>query len=60
MFNGRINGINKTREARILQAIAELYSSSQSNPEKEAAKHKRLEAFVQVTRAKTISQVQQR
>ena len=49
----------------IPRSIAESYSSSQSNPEKEVTKHKRLETFVQETRAyetvaKTISQVQQR
>jgi hypothetical protein len=63
MFNGRINGINKIREARILQAITES-SIPQSNAEKEA-KRARLEAFVHETRAsetvaKAIAQVQQR
>ena len=43
-------GITKTREARILQTIVESYSVPQCNPEKEA-KRKRLEAFVQETRA---------
>jgi hypothetical protein len=43
-------GITKAREAIILQAISESYSVPQSNPEKEA-KRKRLEAFVQETRA---------
>ncbi len=59
-------GIAKTREARILQAIAESDSVPQSNAEKEA-KRKRLEAFVHETRAsdsetvaKAISQVQHR
>ena len=57
-------GITKAREVKILQAIVESYSVPQSNPEKEA-KRKRLEAFVQETRAsetvaKAISQVQQR
>jgi len=57
-------GITKTSEARTLQAIAALYSVPQNNPEKEA-KRKRLEAFVQETRASetvanAISQVHQR
>ncbi len=57
-------GITKTREAKILQVIAESYSVPQSNPDKEATR-KRLEAFVQVTRAsetvaRAIAQVQQR
>ena len=43
-------GITKTREARILQAIAESYSVPQSNPDKESTR-KRLEAFVHKTRA---------
>jgi hypothetical protein len=43
-------GITKAREAILLQAISESYSVPQSNPEKEA-KRKRLEAFVQETRA---------
>jgi hypothetical protein len=49
---------------KILQAIAESYSVPQNNPDKEATR-KRLEAFVQETRAsetvaKAIAQVQQR
>ena len=56
--------ITKTRDARILQTIAESYSVPQNNTVKEA-KRKRLETCVQVTRssetvAKAISQVQQR
>ncbi len=56
--------IAKTRDARILQTIAESYSVPQNNTVKEA-KRKRLETCVQVTRssetvAKAISQVQPR
>jgi hypothetical protein len=43
-------GITKDRKAKILQAISESYSVPQSNLEKEA-KRKRLEVFVQETRA---------
>ena len=54
--------ITKTREARILQSMAESYSVPQSNADKEATR-KRLEAFVQETRAsetvsRAITQVQ--
>jgi hypothetical protein len=57
-------GITKAREAKILQVVAESYSVPQSNADKETTR-KRLEAFVQVTRAsetvaKAIAQVQQR
>ena len=57
-------GITKAREVKILQAIAESYSVPQNNPDKEATR-KRLEAFVQETRAsetvaKAIVRVQQR
>ena len=45
--------ITKTREARILQAIAESYSVPQSNPENEA-KHKRFEVFVHETKTSEV------
>ncbi len=56
--------ITKAREVKILQAIAESYSVPQNYPDKEATR-KRLEAFVQETRAsetvaKAIAQVHQR
>jgi hypothetical protein len=54
-------GITKTREERIFQAIAESYSASQSNLNREATR-KRLEAIVHDTKdsktvARAISQV---
>ena len=46
-------GITKTREARILQTIAESYSVPQSNPENEA-KRNRFEVFVHETKTSEV------